>query len=143
MAEKRKRKIVDECRQFQEEWSLKYFFIRSGEKALCVICNETVAVMKEYNLRRHHQSKHQEKYAHLEGEVRAEKFAKLQNQFTSQRTLFSKSSNENKYITKAIYKVAYVLSKSGKPSTDGELVVDVCWRWLRNFAQKSQNNFKM
>ena len=108
--------------QFQEEWSLKYFFIRSGEKALCVICNETVAVMKEYNLRRHHQSKHQEKYAHLEGEVRAEKFAKLQNQLTSQRTLFSKSSNENESLTKASYKVAYVLAKSGKPFTDGEVV---------------------
>ncbi|KAL3875981.1 hypothetical protein ACJMK2_033874 [Sinanodonta woodiana] len=61
MAEKRKRKIDDECRQFQEEWSLKYF-IKSGEKALCVICNETVAVIKEYNLRRHYQSKHQDKY---------------------------------------------------------------------------------
>ena len=122
MDEKRKRKIDDECRQFQEEWSLKYFFIKSGDKALCVICNETVAVMKEYNLRRHHQSKHQEKYAHLEGEVRAEKFAKLQNQLTSQRTLFSKSSNENTSLTKASYKVAYVLAKRGKPFTDGEVV---------------------
>ncbi|KAL3890218.1 hypothetical protein ACJMK2_002509 [Sinanodonta woodiana] len=74
MAEKRRRKIYDEYRQFQEEWSLKYFFIKSGEKALCVICNETVAVMKEYNLRRHHQSKHQEKYVQMEGKVRAENF---------------------------------------------------------------------
>ena len=40
MAEKRKRKIDDECRQFKEEWKLKYF-IRSGEKALFVICSET------------------------------------------------------------------------------------------------------
>ena len=117
-----KRKIDDECRQFQEEWSLKYVFIKSCETALCEICNETVAVMKEYNLCHHHQSKHQKKYVQLEGKVRAEIFSKLQNQLTSQRTLFSKSSNENEPLTKASYKVAYVLAKSGKPVTDGEVV---------------------
>ncbi|KAL3886278.1 hypothetical protein ACJMK2_026285 [Sinanodonta woodiana] len=73
MAEKRKRKIDDECRQFKKEWSLKYFFIKSGEKVLSAICNETVAVLKVYNMRRHHQSKHQEKYVQLEGKVRSEK----------------------------------------------------------------------
>ncbi|GFW68634.1 uncharacterized protein TNCV_529881 [Trichonephila clavipes] len=85
MAEE-KRKIDDECRQFQE-WSLKYFLIKSGEKALCMICNVTVAVLKENNLRRHHRYKDQEKYAQLEGKVRAEKFSELQNQLTFQRTV--------------------------------------------------------
>ncbi|XP_059147647.1 uncharacterized protein LOC131935278 [Physella acuta] len=122
MAEKKKRKIDDECRQFQEEWNLKYFFIKSGDKALCLICNETVAVMKEYNLRRHHQSKHQGKYAQLEGKVRAKTYSKLKNQLTSQRTLINKSSNENEALKKASYNVAYVLAKSGKPFTDGEVV---------------------
>ena len=70
---------------------------------------------------RHHQSKHQEKYVQLEGKVRAENFSKLQNQLISQRTLFSKSSNENEFLTKASYKVAYVLAKSGKPFTDGKV----------------------
>ena len=98
MAEKRKRKIDNECRQFQDDWSLKYFFIKSDEKALCVICNETVAVMKEYNLRRHHESKHREKYEQLKGKVRAVKFSKLKNQLTFQRTIFTKSSNENESL---------------------------------------------
>lgn len=141
MAEKRKRKIDDECRQFQEEWSLKYFFIKSGEKALCVICNETVAVMKEYNLRRHHQSKHQEKYAQLEGKVRAENFSILQNQLTSQRTLFSKSSNENESLTKASYKVAYVLAKSGKPFTDGEVVKECLLKVAEELCPEKSKQF--
>ena len=54
------------------------FFIKSGDKAMCVICNETVAVMKEYNLLRHYQSKHEDKYAQFEGKDRAEKFSKLE-----------------------------------------------------------------
>lgn len=45
-----------------------------------MICNEAVAVLKEYNLRRHYQSKHQANYSKLEGKPRAEKFAKLQHQ---------------------------------------------------------------
>ena len=69
--------IADECQQFQEEWSLKYFFIKSDEKAACVICNETVAVMKQYNLRHYHRSKHQEKYVPFENKVCAEKCCEL------------------------------------------------------------------
>ncbi|KAL3855451.1 hypothetical protein ACJMK2_014662 [Sinanodonta woodiana] len=132
MPEKRKRKIDDECRQFQEEWSLKYF-IKSSEKALCVI--------KEYNLRRH-QSKHQEKYVQLEGKVRAENFSKLQNQLTSQRTWVCKSSNENELLKKASYKVAYVLAKSGKPFTDGEVVKECLLEVAEELCPEKSKRFE-
>ena len=122
MTESKKRKIVDECRQFQEEWNIKYFFAKHGDKALCVICNETVSVMKDYNLRRHYQSKHEDKYGQLQGKERNKKFSKLHHQLSSQKALFCKLANENESITNASYKVAYILVKRGKPFTDGELV---------------------
>ena len=92
MAEKKKRKIDYECRQFQDEWSLKYFFIKSADKALCVICHEAIAVLEEYNLRRHYQTKHQSNYSLFtpEGKIRAENFAKLQHQISAQRSMFFK-----------------------------------------------------
>ena len=111
MGEKR-RKIDDECRQFQEEWCFKYYLIKSAEKAVCVICNETVAVLKVYNLCRY-QSKHHSNCSQFEGKVRAENLAKLQHQIIVQRSLFTKFSNENESLTKASYKVAYVLAKRG------------------------------
>ena len=77
MAEKTKRKIDYECGQFQDEWSLKYFFIKSADKTLCVICHEAITVMKDYNLLRHYQSKHKRNCSQLKGEVRAEKLAKI------------------------------------------------------------------
>ena len=117
MAEKKKRKIDYKCRQFQDEWSSKYFFIKSADKALCVICHEAIAVLKEYNLRRHYQTKHQSNYSQLTGKVRAEKFAKLQHQISAQRLMFMKCSNENESLTKLSYKVAYVLAKCGKQFT--------------------------
>ena len=98
--------------------------------------------MKEFNMRRHFQSKHQEKYAQLEGEVRAESFSKLQNQITSQRTLFSKLMNENESLTKASYRVAYVLAKSGNPLTDGEVVKECLLEVSEELCPEKSNQFK-
>ncbi|KAK0141946.1 General transcription factor II-I repeat domain-containing protein 2 [Merluccius polli] len=59
MAEPKKRKIASECRKFQTQWQNEYFFMEVKGKCVCLICNESVAVMKEYNLRRHDKTKHQ------------------------------------------------------------------------------------
>ena len=53
----KKRKIGDESRVFNEEWTHKYFFGNTGNKAVCLLCHETIAVFKEYNLKRHHETK--------------------------------------------------------------------------------------
>ena len=105
MAEKKKKIIDYECRQFQDEWSLKYFFIKSADKALCVICHEAIAVLKEYNLRRHYQTKHQSNYSQLTGKVRAEKFAKLQHQISAQKSMFMKCLNENESLQRSVIKL--------------------------------------
>ena len=141
MAEKKKRKIDYECRQFQDEWNLKYFFIKSADKALCVICHEAIAVLKEYNLRRHYQTKHQSYCSQMTGKVCPEKFAKLQHQINAQRSMFMECSNENESLTKVSYKVAYVLAKCGKPFTDGGIVKK--WKLRRNCSRKNQNSSRI
>uniref|UniRef100_A0A674F486 Ig-like domain-containing protein n=1 Tax=Salmo trutta TaxID=8032 RepID=A0A674F486_SALTR len=47
------RKMDSECRVFKE-WTAKYFFF----KAVCLICQESFAVFKEYNRNCHFSSKH-------------------------------------------------------------------------------------
>lgn len=60
----RKRKVDSECRLFKEEWAWKYFFTEYNGKPICLICNEAVAVFKEFNVARHFNSKHAKtKYA--------------------------------------------------------------------------------
>ena len=51
------RKIEDEYRVLNKQWTERYFFT-DGVKAVCLICHETVAMFKEYNLKRHFQTKH-------------------------------------------------------------------------------------
>ena len=54
----KKRKIEDASRVFNKEWNERYFFTDVGVTAVCLICHETVSVFKEYNLKRHFQTKH-------------------------------------------------------------------------------------
>ena len=48
-----KRRIENEGRTFQKQWTDKYFFIAHAEKVLCLICKKSLPVMKDYNLKRH------------------------------------------------------------------------------------------
>ena len=43
----KKRKIEDECRVFNGQWTERYFFTDVGVKAVCLICHEAVAGFKE------------------------------------------------------------------------------------------------
>ena len=46
----KKRKIEDECRVFNKEWTVKDYFTKVGNKAICLLCGESVAAFKKYNL---------------------------------------------------------------------------------------------
>lgn len=58
MSGPKKRKVDKECRVFNKEWTTKYFFTEHRSSAVCLICQETVAVFKEYNISRHFATKH-------------------------------------------------------------------------------------
>ena len=77
MSAAKKRWIEDEGRTFQKEWTDKYFFIASAEKALCLICKKSIPVMKDYNFKRHFEKNHTT-YQQLVGEKRTQKIEKLQ-----------------------------------------------------------------
>uniref|UniRef100_A0A673GVJ7 SPIN-DOC-like zinc-finger domain-containing protein n=1 Tax=Sinocyclocheilus rhinocerous TaxID=307959 RepID=A0A673GVJ7_9TELE len=59
----KKRKIDAEGRQFNERWESEYMFVLQREKPICLLCCETVSVVKEYNIRRHFDTRHGAKYA--------------------------------------------------------------------------------
>ena len=59
----RKRKVDADGRLFQERWEGEYLFVLQGERPVCLLCYEAVSVVKEYNLRRHFDTKHGAKYA--------------------------------------------------------------------------------
>lgn len=118
----RKRKIDSECRIFKEQWTYDYFFTRYKEKAVCLICQNIVAVFKEYNLRRHYQTQHKDKYDCLVGEVRKDKILKLKHTLTTQQNTFVKQKQLNISSLRASFQVAKLIARNGRPFVEGEFV---------------------
>ncbi|UYV77791.1 EPM2AIP1 [Cordylochernes scorpioides] len=118
----KKRKIDSECRKFKDQWNIQYFVIESSNQALCLICNESIAVLKEYNMKRHYETKHSQNYSKYTGIVRTEKFEALKRGLKSQQSLFTKVKTEQKAATRASFRVALEIAKRGKPFTDGEMI---------------------
>ena len=56
----KKRKIAEELILliFNIQWTEKYFVTELCDNIICLICNDKIAVCKEYNIKRHYGSKH-------------------------------------------------------------------------------------
>ena len=78
-----KRKVDGENRQFKKEWTEKCAFILppTSTRPMCLICQETIAVMKISNLKRHYEAKYRnfEETFPLNSEVRTTKFYTLKS----------------------------------------------------------------
>lgn len=118
----RKRKIDGKCRMFKEQWTYGYFFMRYKEKAVCLICQNIVAVFKEYNLRHHYRTQHKDKYDCLVGEVRKDKILQLKHTLTTQQNTFVKQKQLNISSLRASFQVAKLIVRNGKPFVEGEFV---------------------
>ena len=88
--ETRKRKVEEEMRKFNDKWTSEYFFIENADsRPVYLICNQTLNVSKEYNIKRHYHSKHADGvYGKLKGRDRELKVKQLKEQLKSQRFMF-------------------------------------------------------
>lgn len=118
----KKRKVDLEYRAFKAEWSLKYFVIELNDKVTCLLCNDTIAVRKEYNIRRHYETKHATQYSKLTENERSLKLESLKRNLSLQQNCFVKIKNDNEAVTKTSLRIAHLLAQKGKPFTDGELI---------------------
>lgn len=83
-----------------------------------MICNEAVAVMKEYNVHRHYETKHQS-YTLYTG---AERTQKMAASLQVQQQSFFNATKLQKKATAASYEVAKLIAQHGKPFIDGEFI---------------------
>lgn len=83
------RKVDSECCVFKEEWTAKYF-TNIGHKAVCLICQESVAVFKEYNLNQNFSSKHANYASNLSSQEKSRNASKLATNLKAQENMFTK-----------------------------------------------------
>lgn len=120
----KKRKVNDEGRVFQEKWRTTYFFTVSRDKPICLICKQELAVLKEYNVKRHFDTHHAEKYSEYTGKLREEKAKELELALKRQQAVFHNVVHTSESAVKASYVIAREIARTSRPFTEGEFVKD-------------------
>ena len=90
---------------------------------MCLICNQTVNVNKEYNIKRHYDSKHADGvYGKLKGRDRELKVNQLKEQLKSQRFMFQKMHTDNEKTVRCTILIAQRIAQTMKPYSEGDFV---------------------
>ena len=69
MSAAKKQKIYDEGRVFNSEWCSKYLVVPQYHGVVCLVCQNVIAVIKEYNDKRHNITKPSTKFNEILGEA--------------------------------------------------------------------------
>ena len=134
----KKSKVDSEGHRFQ--WKLEYFFTEIRNNCVCLICQETVAVFKEFNIKRHYQTKHGN-YGNLTGKERSEKWKQLEAVLTTQQGFFTRARESNENATKASYEVGNLIAKHCKPFTEGEFIKDCLMKIVEKICPEKKQEF--
>lgn len=118
----KKRKVDVEGRLFKASWTVDYFVMERFGRIMCLICQETISVPKEYNVKRHFLTKHGDRYDSLTGQVRLDRVNSLQQSVVGQQSLFTAVSKSSEASTKVSFLLAEAIAKRGKAFSDGEFV---------------------
>lgn len=121
-ANAKKRKVGAEGRNFKKIWTTQYFFADVGPKPVCLVCGEQVAVFKEYNVSRHYETKHAEKYRHLTETERTQISKDLLAKLREQQGYFTKLHAARDAATKTSFMISHKIAKNCKPFSEGEFV---------------------
>lgn len=122
MSGPKKRKVDRECRVFKKEWTTKYFFTEHRSSAVCLICQETVAVFKDYNISRHFATKHANYASKLSTKEREAAAEKLAANLKAQQSFFHRQTAIQESSTKASFMLSFKIAKASKPLSEGEFL---------------------
>ena len=99
-----KRKLEDENRKFNDDWTNRFFFIQpeGQSKALCLICKQMIT-NKLDNLRRHYNTKHAayETSFPPNSHARLDKIKSLKSAYVSSSTLLISTFSTTQRVTEA------------------------------------------
>ncbi|KAE9522238.1 hypothetical protein AGLY_017364 [Aphis glycines] len=119
----KKRKIEDENRIFNSLWENEYLFIiNKQKKPQCLVCLNIIAVLKEYNLKRHYMTNHSSKYDKYTGVARENVVIDLKRKLQTQQNVMVKATTSQQLSLMASYVISNEIAKSKKSLSDGEFI---------------------
>ena len=117
-------------------------FTSVSNKAVCLLCQETVAVFKEYNLRRHHQTKHPDFGHDLSENDRKKRATDMTERLNRQQNVFVKQSSAPEAATEASFVLSYDIIKHNKPFSDGEFIKECMLDVVNILCPKTKSKFE-
>ena len=135
----KKRKIVQENRVFNEDWTTKYFLLSANEKQFVSYVREmsaclrsvffipvnvlgfTTVSLQEFNMKQHFTTTHP-KHAEMSMDEKKREVSQLCASLEWQSMMFVKKSTECAANTRASYKVSLMIARHLKPFSDGEFI---------------------
>ncbi|XP_066903286.1 general transcription factor II-I repeat domain-containing protein 2-like, partial [Halyomorpha halys] len=129
-----------EGRQFQEKLTEEFFFTLHNGKPICLLCNEYISVMKEFNIKRHYSTKHPMLLS-LTGQIGKHKIQKLTANLEKQQQMFHKQRTQHDNFVKASFIVTSKLAKSLKPSIEGGFIKECMFEVCSVLCPEKKNKF--
>ena len=71
-----------------------FFAIEHLASVLCLICQETITVQKEYNIKRHYNTKHESKFHSVVGQARTDRINPLKQSIAGQQSFLKVAISE-------------------------------------------------
>jgi hypothetical protein len=140
MSNAKKRKLESEKRKFNNDWTSKYLFVEYNNKSVCLICQENISCPKEYNLRRHFETKHDvyKKYSEKEKDSMVDK---LKMGLSQSQNIFRKGNDTAEAATRVSYQISREIAVAGRPFTEGPFVKKCMILAVREICPEKQESF--
>ena len=119
----KRRKVDIEHRAFNPACKKKYFFTERFGQAQCLICLNTVPVLKEFTMRRHWVEEHRaSNFASMSSEERKYAIDRLSGNLQKTTSFFRKQTDEADTILLASYEISRILARGMKPFSNGDFI---------------------
>lgn len=118
-------------------------FIERFGKAQCVICLKTVAVLKEFNVRRHWESEHgKSSYASMSAGERKAALTRLSGNLQKSTYLFRKQAEKGENLSRASYEVSRLIAARMKPFSDGDFIKECLLTTVDSICPEQRSTFE-
>ena len=95
MSAAKKRKIDNEGTAINSEWCTKYFVVPYNLGTVSLVCESTIAVITEYNVKRHYSTKHSSQFDKIVGQARVDKIKHLKKSIEKQPSVLPLTRTQN------------------------------------------------
>ena len=101
-----------------------YFVTAVGDISHCLIYQKSIAATKEYNMFRHYETMHKNKYHGYKGKVRKEKLKDMKSSLCKQRSMLANINLSNKKAVRASFALGEMIANSSRLFTEGLFIKD-------------------